>query len=1047
MSRVSQAFGKTQGKDRNFFFSMTILARWRLRKTWFLLAIVYLGVSAAVTIVCAVPLFTSLAEVTSLHELLNVSPTTGELNLSVTTQGISSSVEQGVQKIFDPLEQNTVGPYLNSTSQYSVTTTGVHVTAPPNLSTFAPLNIYATSLEQLKSHLQLIQGNWPQEHGSTGEIGALLTPEEARAMHVSVGGLLTLQGDFFTRREDMLGGTTPDPAAALQVRVTGLFEIPAQATPYLHGETFQPVINSEGTFYTLLLPAPDLLTRLDQVAREHGIDAVFSPLTFQWNWYSYLHTSQLQFSQVNDLVTQLTNYQAGVARALTSIQSQQNSETGLFNAPYVTQATLSNPTPGSFTITTLLNQYQSRIALVSIPLTILALQILALIIFFVGLVVTLLVERQLDTNALLSSRGASGRQIFWSLFYQGIALCALALVLGPLLAIWIVVTLTTRMLSGRAPDVLALVVGQPGQLFLTIGGYVLCVILVTLLTMGLLLRRATDLDVLALRRETARASYRPAWMRYYFDVTAAVIALTGYGVSLYLAGETRFLDLRTQSLILAPLALIAPAFLLLGGFLLLLRVFPALLQLGAWLSARRQGAPTMLALVQMARAPRQALRMTMLLALATAFAIFTLVFSATQVQHTADISAFETGADFSGKLPSNVTRFAATDLQAVTDLTAQYQHIPGVLSATVGYVDQGAVDQTPVEVRAVDASNFGKTGIWNGAYSSQSLPHLMRQLTDNFYNDIGSGTASVIIDETTRVKLNLNIGDPFIVRVNGVGDTSLNCVVLAIVQHIPTVNGSAAVADLSTSDFTPPGGILLNYATYNLLYQAMQQENLLHLTKQQQAHAQILPLPLNALWLRTSDGPAALASVRSALNSPRLFVSNLYDRREINTELQGDPLYLTILVLLIIGVVTTLLLALAGDLASSWLSVRSRLTSFTVLRALGATPRQIAEILMWEQGIMYVTSLVLGVVTGVILVLTVVPSLIFTSIPVHGVMSQFSDTEFYVIQRIVPAHIVVPTTLNIVLVMLLVICVAALVLMIRTALRPSMSQELRVSAD
>ena len=96
---------------------------------------------------------------------------------------------------------------------------------------------------------------------------------------------------------------------------------------------------------------------------------------------------------------------------------------------------------------------------------------------------------------------------------------------------------------------------------------------------------------------------------------------------------------------------------------------------------------------------------------------------------------------------------------------------------------------------------------------------------------------------------------------------------------------------------------------------------------------------------------------------------------------------------------------------------------------------------------MYLTSLVLGVVTGIILVLSIVPSLIFTGIPVHGVMSQFSDTEFYVIQRIIPARIVIPGTLNIVLAMLVVICIAALVLMIRTALRPSMSQELRLSVD
>ncbi len=42
--------------------------------------------------------------------------------------------------------------------------------------------------------------------------------------------------------------------------------------------------------------------------------------------------------------------------------------------------------------------------------------------------------------------------------------------------------------------------------------------------------------------------------------------------------------------------------------------------------------------------------MTMLLALATAFSLFTLVFLATQAQHIQDIVTYQTGADFSAQL-------------------------------------------------------------------------------------------------------------------------------------------------------------------------------------------------------------------------------------------------------------------------------------------------------------------------------------------------------------------------------------------------------------
>src|SRR5437660_10450698 len=106
-------------------------------------------------------------------------------------------------------------------------------------------------------------------------------------------------------------------------------------------------------------------------------------------------------------------------------------------------------------------------------------------------------------------------------------------------------------------------------------------------------------------------------------------------------------------------------------------------------------------------------------------------------------------------------------------------------------------------------------------------------------------------------------------------------------------------------------------------------------------------LPIKHAWMRTHDDATALAYVRSALNTPRLHLENLYDRRAIINVLNTDPLYLNLLIVLTTGTTSALLLALVGDLLASWLSVRMRLASFAVLRALGGTPWQIARVLMW----------------------------------------------------------------------------------------------------
>ena len=128
--------------------------------------------------------------------------------------------------------------------------------------------------------------------------------------------------------------------------------------------------------------------------------------------------------------------------------------------------------------------------------------------------------------------------------------------------------------------------------------------------------------------------------------------------------------------------------------------------------------------------------------------------------------------------------------------------------------------------------------------------------------------------------------------------------------------------------------------------------------------------------------------VRASLTQSSLSLETVYDRRAMLAEMQQDPLSLALSGVLILGTITTLLLALVGSLLASALYARSRLLSFAVLRALGSTPRQIISILTWEQGIVYCAALAMGGVFGALLVLTVVPALAFTDPILPGTRHQ-----------------------------------------------------------
>ncbi|HEX4715041.1 MAG TPA: FtsX-like permease family protein, partial [Ktedonobacteraceae bacterium] len=169
---------------------------------------------------------------------------------------------------------------------------------------------------------------------------------------------------------------------------------------------------------------------------------------------------------------------------------------------------------------------------------------------------------------------------------------------------------------------------------------------------------------------------------------------------------------------------------------------------------------------------------------------------------------------------------------------------------------------------------------------------------------------------------------------------------------------------------------------------------------------------------------------------------NLSDRRAILAELNADPLYLILSGILAIGTLTALLLALIGNLLTSWLSAHTRLTNFAVLRAIGSTPLQVASMLTWEQALVYLTGLLLGVGIGAFIVQAVIPTLTLTDFN-----TSVSSNQFYTLQTTFPTQIVLPSSLLLVLLALVAIYGVALTMMVRIVSRPSLSQTLRLNED
>ncbi len=800
----------------------------------------------------------------------------------------------------------------------------------------------------------------------------------------------------------------------LQLHVVGLYTENAVNDTFWHGNDTNlatisappgpPVLQGNA-----LASNDRLLSLFDALGTTNN--PAYSPQLSYLSLYYGLNASHLVRSQLNDLISSLSAWQDSINGANSS-----SLFVGSLQPPYVDNVKLQGDVLGTSYHESSLEQFRSRTDVLQIPNGLVLFQILALVLFFVALMAELLVERQRETIAILRSRGANRWQIFGSFMTQSLVLGIIALFVGPFLALFVVQLLAQRTLSAQELSALDVLWHNTIGVLYELRGYILTTVLLTIVAMGASIYRTVGLDVLAIRREAARSTTKPLWQRLNLDVVAIVIAVTGYFVSYYVSG-LQVLDLRANALIVSPLTLITPLFLVVAGILLVLRLFPLLLRLGASVATRRRGASAMLALGQIARAPRQSVRMTLLLALASAFTIFTLVFIASQQQHVLDLATYQVGADFSGPISYD------SPLSIREQTTDFVRSTSGVLSATFGYAGSvstgGSSSGYQFEVRGVDADTFAGTAQWTGANSTQSLASLMGILRVHRSDVETNHVLPALVDAATWQQLNLSVGSRFTLHPNDANSSQTNTltyIALAEIERIPTMSSN---------------GLLFDYQSGNLLYQ------------QATSHY----LPRNYLWVKTSDDAAAIAHVRTALTTVQPRITGLADRRAIIKKLRTDPLYLDLLGVLALGAMTALLLALVGNLLASWLSARNRVTNFAVLRALGTSAQQVAGVLTWEQGITYIAALLLGIIFGALLSITAIPSLVFSSVPPSGLNGTSTSESFYALQHVLPVQITVPFTLGVALVVLICICTVALWIMIRVVTQPALGQMLRLNED
>ena len=256
-----------------------------------------------------------------------------------------------------------------------------------------------------------------------------------------------------------------------------------------------------------------------------------------------------------------------------------------------------------------INEYDRRLFFSKVPMFIVLLLIAAVILYYVITLSSLLVEQQRSEVALLRSRGATSAQILGVFVLEAATIGLIATIVGPILAAFVIGLL------GFTPAFFDLSGGQWMSVQVSPGAYAMSALggLLSFAALMVPAVQASRIGVVGHRQAVTRPSEAPFYQRYYLDVLLLVI------------GILLFREMREQGSAITRdvfgaaavdrLLLAVPALILIASGMVLLRLFPLVMNLGSRLLAPILPAGVVLGMWQMARNPTHYARLSLLLIL------------------------------------------------------------------------------------------------------------------------------------------------------------------------------------------------------------------------------------------------------------------------------------------------------------------------------------------------------------------------------------------------------------------------------------------------
>ena len=602
----------------------------RTRSHWSMLAVVSLGVIAAVvTIAASVIYFDTLGDIALTREIARDTSPSHDIVITgrqrnfdaASNERMLALVESAVDEFASSIVTGLTVAYGSPTLLIeSVEQRGG---AAPLTNVDADWRAVLINAPGLRGSSVLTTGAWPSAGASSGGPGQLTIEaaiDEVAAGTFGIGvGDVVVVAPFWDEIND-----------SIEVRISGVYFRSDSDLQFWTDIDGQFGLDDRDLSFLSLVPAPE--------AFEREVGPFMPGMAVRYFWRFHVDSTLARASGADALLE-------GFDDLKIKLQSQIGS--------YLQSAPLQD----------VLARNQRQTFFSRLPMTVVFSVIAAVVLYFVAMMSILMVETQRDDISRLRTRAATARQVVGAFVVEGAVISLLAITIAPpvaaLLVKWIgVVPLFSGLNDGNP---LPSSLGQSAYLVSVLTGVAGFVAMVVPASM------AAGRNVMSSVRESTRPTPQGAMQKYYLDVVLFALLLL---FASQLTSDGSFVDVPgVGAAQIDKINVAMPALILAFGGFVALRAFPALVELVARITSlpRISGlvSPAItLVLWQMARNPRHYSRLSLLMILTAGLGVFASSFAGTLDVSASDRARYQSGADLRINGISYTNRVRAGELFA-----------------------------------------------------------------------------------------------------------------------------------------------------------------------------------------------------------------------------------------------------------------------------------------------------------------------------------------------------------------------------------------------